>query len=447
MQRVFVIDKNKKPLTPCLPARARELMRTGKAAMFRRFPCVIILKHEITEPVQPAELKFDPGSKKTGMVITIVTKTRGCFVVYATELRHRGLAVKAALQSRTGIRRSRRNRNTRYRQPRFLNRTRPAGWLPPSLMSRVHNVETWAKKIIRFVPVKSIAVERVKFDTQLMANPEISGIEYQQGTLAGYEIREYLLEKWHRKCAYCGAQKVPLQIEHIQAKSKHGTNRVSNLCLACDPCNSAKDKLDVRVFLKDKPDVLARILAQAKRSLVDAAAMNVTRYAIGNMLKKFGLPTSFWSGGRTKFNRTKQNYPKAHWIDAACVGTTGGEVLLDPNMQVAQVRACGHGSRQMCRVDRFGFPRTGAKGSRIIKGFRTGDIVSAIVPEGKKAGIHVGRVAVRSTGSFNIQTAKAVVQGVSWKHCKIVHQADGYTYSREGQRSAPWLKPGVCALK
>jgi 5-methylcytosine-specific restriction endonuclease McrA len=85
-------------------------------------------------------------------------------------------------------------------------------------------------------------MELVKFDTQLMENPDISGIEYQQGELAGYEVREYLLEKWGRKCAYCSETDLPLQIEHIIPRSRGGSDRVSNLTLACEGCNRLKGK-------------------------------------------------------------------------------------------------------------------------------------------------------------------------------------------------------------
>src|SRR6476619_5507254 len=129
-------------------------------------------------------------------------------------------------------------------------------------------------------PVGAISVEGVKFDLQRMERPEVSGTEYQQGTLLGYEVREYLPEKWGRACSYCGITGVPLQVEHIQAKANGGTDRVSNLCLACEPCNQAKGTQDIRVFLAGKPDRLARILAQAKAPLKDAAAVNTTRWAL-----------------------------------------------------------------------------------------------------------------------------------------------------------------------
>ena len=119
-------------------------------------------------------------------------------------------------------------------------------------------------------------MELVKFDTQAMENAEISGVEYQQGTLLGYEVREYLLEKWDRKCTYCGKKDIPLEIEHIKARSNGGSDRVSNLCLACHECNQAKSNTDVCEFLKDKPEVLEHILKQAKTPLKDAASVNAT---------------------------------------------------------------------------------------------------------------------------------------------------------------------------
>ncbi len=154
-----------------------------------------------------------------------------------------------------------------------------------------------------------------------MDNPEISGLQYQQGTLFGYEIKQYLLEKWERACSYCASRDVPLQVEHIQAKANGGTDRVSNLCMACDSCNKAKGTQDIRVFLAGKPDLLARILAQARAPLKDAAAVNTTRWALYERLKQEGLPIECGSGGLTKFNRTQRGLPKAHWIDAACVAT------------------------------------------------------------------------------------------------------------------------------
>ena len=164
-------------------------------------------------------------------------------VMWAAELEHRGYVIKKALAKRRALRSSRRNRKTRYRACRFNNRRRPKGWLPPSLQSRIENTLTWVNRLRRLAPIDSSSMELVKFDTQLMQSPEISGIEYQQGELQGYEVREYLLEKFGRQCAYCGEKEVPLQVEHVIPKhpvhGPMGTNRISNLTLACEVCNQA----------------------------------------------------------------------------------------------------------------------------------------------------------------------------------------------------------------
>ncbi len=428
MQRVFILDHNKKPLMPCHPARARKLLKNGKAAVYRRYPFIIIMKCRVGGDLQPIEIKFDPGSRTTGIAL-VGHFDRGPEVIWAGNLNHRGHQIKRNLDSRRAVRRSRRNRKTRYRPARFLNRRRPRGWLPPSLRSRVDNVKNWMIKLSRLAPLTQIAVETVRFDTQKIQNPEISGVEYQQGELAGYELREYLLEKWDRECAYCGAKNVPLEIEHIQARSKGGSDRVSNLTLACTPCNQKKGNKDIKEFLKRKPKRLKKIQAQAKVPLKDAAAVNATRYATGNVLKDFGLPITFSTGGRTKFNRTTRGYPKAHWIDAACVGESGAKVVIPPAITPLIITAKGRGSRQKCSMNQYGFPRTSPKKHKRVKGFQTGDIVKAVVTKGKKIGTYIGRVVVRARGSFDIGIGKKKVSGISYKYCQLIQRVDGYEYT------------------
>jgi 5-methylcytosine-specific restriction endonuclease McrA len=218
MSYVFVVDTKRKPLNPVHPGEARSLLKAGKAAVLKRYPFTLVLKREVETPqLTPLRVKIDPGSKTTG--IAVVNDATGK-VVFAAELSHRGQAIRDGLLSRRGVRRGRRARHTHYRKPRFQNRTRPQGWLAPSLMSRVSNVLTWVKRLLRVCSIEAISQELVRFDLQQVQNPEIAGIDYQQGTLAGYETREYVLEKWGRKCAYCGSESVPLQIEHIVARTK-----------------------------------------------------------------------------------------------------------------------------------------------------------------------------------------------------------------------------------
>jgi len=422
MSYVFVLDTNKQQLNPVHPGWARKLLSSERAAVYRRYPFTIILK--VATPsadLQPLRLKIDPGSKTTGFAI--VNDDTGD-IPFAAELTHRGQLIKKSMDSRRAIRRGRRYRKTRYRKPRFNNRRRKEGWLPPSLMSRIYNIETWIRRLRNLCPITAISLELVKFDTQQMLNPEISGVEYQQGELFGYEVREYLLEKFGRKCVYCGKENIPLQIEHIRPKSRGGTDRVSNLTLACEACNQKKGNQTAEEF--GHPAVLA----QAKKPLKDAAAVNVTRWALYRRIQETGLPVEVDTGGRTKYNRSIRKLPKTHWLDAACVGASTSEVLKVEGVCPLDITATGHGSRQMCRVDKYGFPRTSAKKFKRVHGFQTGDMVKAVVPIGKKAGRYIGQIAVRASGNFNIKTKNGTIQGISYRHCKMLHQADGYAYQK-----------------
>ena len=430
MSHVFVLDTYKHPLNPVHPGRARWLLKKSKAAVFKRYPFTIILRSAAESPqVQPLRIKLDPGSHTTG--IAIVDDHSGQ-VLFAAELAHRGQEIKKALDTRRAVRHHRRARHTRYRKPKFDNRRRPKGWLAPSLLSRVYNTLTWVNRLRRLCLISAISMELVRFDLQAMENPAIEGCQYQQGTLAGYELREYLLDKWARTCAYCSKQNIPLQIEHIIPRAKGGTDRVSNLTLACERCNRAKGTQDIAVFLKQKPDVLKRILAQAKAPLKDAAAVNATRWALYERLKDIGLPVECGSGGLTKFNRSTRNLPKTHWLDAACVGKSTPEILQLKGIMPLLITANGHGCRQVCLMDGTGFPRTKPKQKQFTHGFRTGDIVRARVPDYlNNAGSHVGRLSAKAKGGFTITTAKGKITDVGKKYCRRLQRADGYGYSQQ----------------
>lgn len=479
---VFVLSREGMPVMPCTEKRARKLLESGRARVHRLYPFTIRLVDRTLGSceLQPMRLSLDPGSKTTGLALArIETQVDGetgeiqqpvMHIAFLMELVHRGQAIRDGLQARAAMRRGRRSRNTRYRAPRFDNRRRDDGWLAPSLQHRVDTAMSWVKRLRRLAPITLLAQELVRFDMQAMQAAEegrdIEGVEYQRGTLAGYEVGEYLLAKWGRQCAYCDTKGVPLEKEHIQAKSRGGTNRISNLTLSCRPCNEAKGNRDVREFLAHDPVRLKRILSQARAPLKDAAAVNSTRWALFGALQSTGLLVEAASGGRTKFNRSRLGIPKTHALDAACVGDIGD--VRRPAQPTLQVKCTGRGTRSRTRLNAFGFPRGYLMREKFVKGFRTGDMVMAIVPEGKKAGTHVGRVAVRATGSFNIQTKSGVVQGINHKRCRVLMRGDGYSYSYSWPaatpasstpesvsaapsgrpaHSSPWLKPGVSSAR
>ncbi|MBN3885570.1 MAG: HNH endonuclease [Nostoc sp. JL34] len=423
---VFVLDKNKQPLNPCHPARARELLKHRRAAVHKRYPfTIIITDRELQQSVtHPYRVKIDPGSCITGMTV-LQENTARC--VFACEITHCGFQIRQSLLSRRQLRCSRRSRKTRYRQPRFLNRTRRQGWLPPSLQSRIENVLTWVNRLRRICPITAISQELVKFDLQKLDQPEIQGVDYQRGELFGFEVKQYLLLKWQHQCAYCGIKDIPLQVEHIVAKSCGGTNRVSNLTLACQKCNQAKGNQPIDKFLKKKPELLNRILAQAKKPLVDATAVNATRWELYRSLQQTGLPVEVGSGGRTKWNRANRGIDKSHWADSLCVGASTPEKLIIKNIKPLLISAKGHGTRQRCRPDKFGFPKAHAPSSKYFQGFTTGDIVKAHIPTGKFAGIYTGRISIRFRPSFALHTLEQKFD-VHPKYLKTIHKADGYEY-------------------
>ena len=438
---VFVLDTQGQALMPCTEKRARLLLARGRARVHRLVPMVIRLtdRQVASCALQPLRLKLDPGSKTTGLALVrdaqVIDPQSGevqtaAVVLNLMELIHRGKQISEALTARRQMRRRRRSQ-LRYRAPRFLNRgNKKSGWLAPSLQHRVDTCMAWVRRIQRWAPVSALSSELVRFDTQALQNPEISGIKYQQGTLFGYELREYLLEKWGRQCAYCDAQDVPLQIEHIRPKAQAGSNRASNLTLACACCNQKKAARNIEDFLAKDKKRLAKILAQAKQPLRDAAAVNTTRWALAGALQATGLPVELASGGQTKFNRVTLGIPKTHALDAACVGAL--QALENWQCPTLILKATGRGSYQRTRLDKFGFPRGYLIRSKRVHGFGTGDMVRAEVPSGVKAGIHIGRVAIRASGSFNIQSHQdgksVVVQGISHRHCRVIQRADGYGY-------------------
>ena len=451
---VFVLDRRHRPLMPCTGKRARLLLERKRAVIHKLHPFTIRLKDRLLEDseLQDLSIKLDPGSKTTGIAIVeekeVVDPSTGESKIVTVgkmllELIHRGHQIKERMERRRTYRRSRRNRKTRYREPRFNNRTKPKGWLAPSLMHRVISTITQVTKLLRLLPITKIYQELVRFDMQQMNNPEISGIQYQQGTLAGYNVREYLLEKHNRQCVYCDAKDTILEIDHIHPRSKGGSNSVTNLTIACHQCNQLKGSKDIRDFVTDRVR-LARILSQCKRPLKDAAAVNATRWRLFNELQKLGLPVSVFSGALTKYNRSQFNIPKDHCLDALCVGNI--DSISNWNLPVISIGCIGRGS----------YKRTNLKPPKYIKvkqlkrnikkkvkkghlvkwtrqkmhfGFQSGDIAKAIVTKGKKIGIYIGNISVNAAGNFYINTGSKSLNGIPHRYFTLIQRGNGYSRS------------------
>ena len=418
---VFVLDKSKKPLDMVSNAKARILLKNKLAVVAKVHPFTIRLRDNSCGSKNKAyTVKLDPGSKTTGIAITDDKDA----VVMLAELEHRGHIIKKNLDSRRAVRRSRRQRNTRYREARFLNRTRPEGWLAPSVRSRADNIINFIRKYKKLLNITKVEIEKVSFDTaQMSSDNYLIGADYQQGNLYNKNLREFIFSKTKGRCAYCGAKAE--EIDHIIPRSKGGTNSVNNLTATCRGCNEKKSNLTLKAFGKLMNRDYSHL--EPKKLPKDAAIVQSARNYMVREISKLVADTKSYDAWLTKYNRDELGLPKQHYYDALSVGNVQDYKFLTD--KVLQISAQGRGSRQMCRMDKFGFPRTSAKGNKSVKGFQTGDIVKAVVPSGSKRGEYFGRVVVRSYGYFSIKTRDCLVQGIGYKYCHLIQRNDGYSYN------------------
>ena len=419
---VLVIDRQKQPCNAISAAYARILLFTKQAVIHKRFPFTIRLRNDnAVLKDRSYTVKLDPGSRTTGVAITDDQDS----VVMLAELEHRGHIIKKNLDSRRAIRRSRRQRKTRYREVRFLNRTKPEGWLAPSVKSRADNVINFIKKYNKLINIDRVMIENVSFDTaQMSSDSYLIGTGYQQGNLYNKNLRKFIFSKTKGRCSYC--EEKATEIDHIVPRAKGGTNSTYNLTPACRSCNEKKSNLSLKEFGKLMNKDYSKL--EPKKLPKDAAIVQSARNYMVKEISKLVPDTTTHESWITKYNRDQLGLTKQHYYDALSVGEipTKFNFLTD---KILQISAKGRGSRQMCRMDSYGFPRTSAKASKSVKGFQTGDIVKAVVPTGSKQGEYLGRVAVRSRGFFDIKTKSNLVKDIGYKFCRLLQRNDGYSYN------------------
>ena len=418
---VLVIDKRKRPCNTISAAYARILLFTKQAVINKRFPFTIRLRNDSAVlKDKNYTVKLDPGSRTTGVAITDDKDQ----IVMLAEIEHRGHIIKRNLDKRRAVRRSRRNRKTRYRATRFLNRTKPENWLAPSVKSRADNVINFIKKYKKLMNINKVMIENVSFDVaQMSSDDSLIGTDYQQGPLCDTNLRDFIFSKTKGRCSYCEGKAE--EIDHIIPRAKGGSNSAYNLTPACRSCNEKKSNLSLKEFGKLMNKDFSNF--EPKKLLKDAAIVQSARNYMIKEITKIVLDTTTYDAWLTKYNRDQLGLPKQHYYDALSVGNTANYKFFTD--KILQISAKGRGSRQMCRMDSYGFPRTSAKASKSVKGFQTGDMVKAIVPNGLKAGEYLGRVAVRSRGFFNIETKSGLVKDIGYKYCRIVQRSDGYSYN------------------
>ena len=417
--KVFVLSQQGTPLMPTTPRRARLWLKAKRARMLSRDPFTIQLRFETTHYTQPVTVGVDTGSQKVG-----VAATTGGSVVYQAEVHLRD-DITSKLKERRQSRRNRRSRKTRYRPARFANRRRPSGWLAPSLRSKAEATLKAVRFVTTILPVQHIKVEVASFDTHKMQHPEIAGMQYQQGELQGYQVREYLLQKWQRTCIYCHKSGIPLQVEHLTPKARGGSDRISNLALACEPCNRRKGKQTATEF--GYPEMQA----QARVPLRDAAQVSSVKTALVSALREqFGVERIGISYGyETKYKRIQVlDLPKSHTNDAVAIACEMGEAVK-PGSLVYQIRCVPRGNYQMFNGKR-GEHRVWAP--KKMHGWKLYELVEAKGVRGYIGGRRVkGAFVVK-----DIATTQTMLEVTPRKLRRLSRPTQGWIIQREEERAS-----------
>lgn len=397
---VYVLNKHGKPLMPCKPAKARHLLRDGKAKVIKTEPFTIQLLFGSSGYKQPITLGVDAGSKHIGLSATTDKKE-----LYAADVELRNDIVEK-LSTRRQNRRSRRNRKTRYRQPRFLNRihSKNKGWLAPSVENKIQTHMKIVKNIHKILPITKIIVEAAAFDIQMIQNPEISGTEYQQGNQFGFSnVRQYVFWRDNYECQWChgkSGDKV-LENHHIESR-KTGGNSPDDLITVCRTCHRKHHKGEITFNFK------------RKSSSRDATFMGIMRWTFYDRLKKHYPNVGMTYGYITKSIRIQNNLPKEHYVDAYCIAGNINSEQLDYYFYQKQVRRT---NRQIHKANMIKGGRKKLNQSpKYVKGFQLFDKVKY---NGKPYYIF-GR---RASGYFDIRTlsGEKVNNGsISYKKIKLL---------------------------
>ena len=386
-------------------AKVRVLLKQQKAKVVHRCPFTIQLLYDSTDYTQPVSLGIDAGSRHIGVSATTETK-----VLYEADVTLRNDIVDL-LSTRREARRTRRNRKTRYRKPRFNNRTRKDGWLAPSIQQKVDTHLTVVRKATEILPVSSVTVETASFDIQKIKNPDISGTGYQQGEqLDFWNVREYVLFRDGHTCQCCkGKSKDPvLNVHHIESR-KTGGNAPNNLITLCETCHKGYHKGTVTL-----PKAIHRGM-----KFKDATFMGIMRWAFYNRVKEIyeplGIRVNMTYGYITKNTRITYGLQKEHFIDARCISghpdaTSNGMVFYQKKVR------CHNRQIHKQKILKGGI-RKRNQAPYLVKGFR---LFEKVKYHGKQYFI-CGR---RSSGFFDIRTLDGTKVNKGSVSCKKIRSLD-----------------------
>jgi len=298
---VYVQNKNAKALMPCKPAKAKHLLRTGKASVVRLTPFTIRLNWNCESNTQDVVVGIDTGAINVGCSAVSDNK-----ILYASETKLR-TDISKKMQVRASYRATRRGRKTRHREPRFNNRTRKEGWLPPSLKSKAEATTKIVKQLSEILPITKVRVETAKFDTQKLQNQDIEGVGYQNGQTAGYDnLRAFVFHRDKYTCQICKKQKGILEVHHIIQRKDGGSDRPDNLTTIHKDCHEKFHKGEIEHKFR-KP----------KQYKAEAQVTILKDYIVNELKKDFDVETTF--GYITKRSRQRLELEKSHVNDAIAI--------------------------------------------------------------------------------------------------------------------------------
>jgi hypothetical protein len=303
--KVFVLDENGKPIMPCSPGKARRLLRDKAAKVVKTYPFFVIqLNSQCRGYKAKITLGIDTGYGNIGFS---AVSEKEELISGVLRLEHK---TSERLTERRMYRRGRRARHHWYREPRFMNRKKPIGWLPPSVQRRYDIHLNLIKKIKAVLPISKTVIEVAKFDIQKIMNNEIKGKEYQQGNLYEYQnMRSYLMTRENGKCQLCDKtfEDRPSHIHHIIKRSEGGTNRADNLAILHEECHTKLHKNKLESLLKKN------------KEYKESTFMSIINKRFWKDLSDMGITY----GNETFVKRQEIGLTKEHWNDAFVIA--GGE--------------------------------------------------------------------------------------------------------------------------
>lgn len=404
---VYVLDINGHPLMPTeRHGKVKHLLKNGKAKVVKRCPFTIQLLYKSLTYTQSIILGVDAGSKHIGLSATTNDKE-----FYASDVELRTDIVKL-ISKRRELRRSRRNRKTRYRQARFNNRKRKDGWLAPSISQKIKCHIKVVENVHKILPITNIVVETASFDIQKIKNPNIKDTEYQQGEqLDFWNVREYVLFRDEHICQCCKGKTKDkiLNVHHIESR-KTGGNAPNNLITLCETCHKGYHNGTVRLPKTIKRGIIFR----------DAAFMGIMRWAFYNKLREKYKNVSMTYGYITKNTRIENKLPKKHYVDARCIS---GHPLAKPSEMIYYQKKIRCHNRQLFKINTLkGGTRKRNQSERVIKGYILFDKVKY---QGKEYFVFGRRIS----GFFDIRelNGNKVNKGsINCKKLKLIERCSGY---------------------